>query len=61
MVPFDAPIFMLPLAGMLFLFGALVHQLAGIFWDDDEPVLWLGAFMGGMSLQIAAVVILIRA
>lgn len=52
---------MLPLAGMLFLFGALVHQLAGIFWDDDEPVLWLGAFMGGMSLQIAAVVILIRA
>lgn len=57
-----APIFMLPLAGMLFLLGAVVHQFAGlVFGDAKEYGLWVVVTLFGIALQICAVVILITA
>jgi hypothetical protein len=60
-IPLDAPIFMLPLAGMMFLIGAAAHQFAGTYLADDDGILWACASLGGMALQVGAVVILISA
>jgi hypothetical protein len=57
----DAPIFMLPLAGMMFLIGTLAHQWAGICLADDDRILWLCASIGGMAMHIGAFAILISA
>jgi hypothetical protein len=61
MVPLDAPIFMLPLAGMMLLVGALAYQFAGICLADEDRILWLCASIGGAALHIGAFAILISA
>lgn len=60
MPPLDAPVFMAPLSGMMFLFGAIVHQFAGgIAVDSKDFVLWFGLSAVGLALQIGAFLILI--
>jgi hypothetical protein len=61
MAPLDAPIFMLPLAGMMFLAGAITHQLAGDALVKSGYGPWSVLSFVGLALQIGAVVILISA
>jgi hypothetical protein len=62
MVPFNAPIFMLPLAGMMFLAGMVVHQIAGWFAVEKGAVAeWAALSAIATALQIGAFVMLISA
>lgn len=59
MPPLASPIFMAPLAGMMFLAGAITHQLAGDALVKSGYGPWSLLSTVGMSLQIGAFLILI--
>lgn len=63
MIPWDAPIFMLPLSGMMFLGGAIIQQTAGSYGaaNPRSMFVYLAITTIGLAMQVGAVVVLLSA
>lgn len=60
MIPANAPIFVAPAAGMLFLIGAGILNAAGALLENKNYDGWLVLSFAGLAIQILAFVLLIN-